>query len=196
MSYTQCPRCGQKALSIATRCPRCGDPFETHSYPSSVSRSRRVPADVVLLGLGVIYLGFDVLRRGPGVVEEGFSSPPTALAPIPAPQPPPTPTPTPTPPAPQPSQPLPAAAEPAVVPEPRAVDPVAASSQETLYTTIWANVREAPRPMAPVVMVLHPGEPVLVDSISEEWYRVVAEGHKLGYVYSTLVDTAPPAAPN
>jgi hypothetical protein len=50
--------------------------------------------------------------------------------------------------------------------------------------------------MAPVVTVLHPGEPVLVDSLSEEWYRVVAEGQKLGYVYSALVDTAPPTERN
>jgi hypothetical protein len=70
------------------------------------------------------------------------------------------------------------------------------SPQERRYTTIWANVREARRPVAPVVTVLHPGEPVLVDSLSEEWYRVVADGQKLGYVYRALVDTAPPTARN
>jgi len=189
MSYTQCPRCGQKALSVATRCPRCGDPFETHHYPSSSPR-RRIPAALILVGLGAIYFGFDILRRGPGVLEDGFSPPPTAIAPVPVPKPPPTP------PAPAPSNPLPAAPAPVVVAEPRAAEPVAGNSQERRYTTIWANVREARRPMAPVVTVLHPGEPVLVDSLSEEWYRVVAEGQKLGYVYSALVDTAPPTERN
>jgi hypothetical protein len=37
---------------------------------------------------------------------------------------------------------------------------------------------------------------VLVDSLSNEWYRVVEDGQKLGYVYRELVDTAPPVFRN
>jgi hypothetical protein len=50
--------------------------------------------------------------------------------------------------------------------------------------------------VAPVVTVVEPGEPVLVDSLSDEWYRVVADGRKVGYVYRGLVDIAPPVARN
>ena len=188
MSYTLCPRCGQKALSIATRCPHCGDPFEIqHSYEGTGSRPRKTPVAFLVVVLGVIYFGVDNLRSGPHAPEGAF--PPLAIQADPIPQPPPEPQP------PSPPEPAPATADTSAAPEDLATgeetDP-----QERRYTTIWANVREARRPMAPVVTILQPGESVLVDSLSEEWYRVVADGQKLGYVYSELVDTAPPITRN
>jgi SH3-like domain-containing protein len=66
-------------------------------------------------------------------------------------------------------------------------------SQKLRYSKMWVNVRRARRPTARVVKVLRPGEPVLVDSLSEGWYRVVADGEGVGYVYGRFVDTVPPA---
>ena len=204
MSYTLCPRCGRKALSIATQCPHCGDPFEIrHSYEGSGSRPRKTPVALVLVALGVIYLGVGGLRRGPDA-PDGASPPLTMDA---DPTPPPLPEPqSPSPPellSPSPSEPLsPSPSEPNPATEQTSADaerPVTADEvdpQERRYTTIWANVREARRPMAAVVTVLQPGESVLVDSLSKEWYRVVADGQKLGYVYRELVDTAPPVTQN
>jgi hypothetical protein len=200
MSYTLCPRCGQKALSVATQCPRCGNPFELHHlYDAPGPRSRLRPVAFALAALGLIYLGVDVLKREPDSANGGFETPILAADPIPQPLPEPW--------VPAPSEPLPAAAEPATGPAPehpatalaapaRAPKAAPASPQQRRYTTIWANVREARRPLAPVVTVLQPGEPVLVDSLSNEWYRVVEDGQKLGYVYRELVDTAPPVFRN
>jgi ribosomal protein L37E len=188
MSYTLCPRCGQKALSIATQCPHCGDPFETrHSYEGAGSRPRKTPVALILVALGVIYLGVDDLRHGSEAPAD--ASPPLAMHADPIPPPPPELQ------SPSPPELRPETSDTSAAPE-RPSTEGETDPQERRYTTIWANVREARRPMAPVVTVLQPGEPVLVDSLSEEWYRVVADGQKLGYVYRELVDTAPPVTQN
>jgi hypothetical protein len=157
----------------------------------------------MLVALGAIYLGVDAIRHDP-TAPEGASLPLTKEA-DPTPQPLPEPQ-SPSPPelqSPSPSEPLsPSASEPSPATEQTSAAPERPGTgeetdpQERLYTTIWANVREARGPMAPVVTVLQPGEPVLVDSLSEEWYRVVADGQKLGYVYRELVDTVRPVTRN
>ncbi len=50
MPYIQCPSCGHKALSVATRCPHCGVAFETglFRHPESGSRPRRIPFGLVV----------------------------------------------------------------------------------------------------------------------------------------------------
>ena len=112
-----------------------------------------------------------------------------AVAPLPEPPPPPPPTP-PT------AAPAPAAAPPPPVVAPTPTEAqVPAGSGERRYANLWVNVRQAPRPQAEVVKVLKPGEPLLVDSLKEGWYRVVADGQAIGYVYRDFVDTVPPAKP-
>src|SRR2546428_245305 len=71
MTYIECPECGQKALSVATRCPRCG-----HNYPQrpiwkqasspKLDRLRPLLPIVAVLVLGVVLVVVIVasLRRG------------------------------------------------------------------------------------------------------------------------------------
>jgi len=82
MSYTQCPSCGSKALSVATQCPRCGIPFESRlaSYPAAQPR-RKSPALVaitVALG-GILFAAGSLLNKRPAV-SAGFEPPPTPPA--------------------------------------------------------------------------------------------------------------------
>jgi len=238
MSYTPCPRCGQKALSVATQCPHCGNPFGTRPLPEPGPRLGRKPVLLVLAALGSLFFAIDALRHqtaadppdplppADGIVQTPTPSPrpqtpavtlartpdstpaakgTTASTPSPAPQPPDRAKPAPPDPV----------ADPPVRPVEKEVAPAEARSlgagvrsseaeapsldarpQERRYTTIWANVREAREPMARVVLVLHPGEQVLVDSLRQEWYRVVSDGQKVGYVYRALVDTIPPTVRN
>ncbi len=172
------PRCGQKALSIATRCPHCGDPFGTRHNYETRWRLRDTPAVLAIVALLLVYLGVDAVRRSPAPLEAGFSPPPTTAR-------------TPRRSSPsrahrrrasrvrRPTSRVPRSASRIQRPPIPTVSTPAAALQERRFTTIWANVREARRPKAPVVTVLEPGEPVLVDSLSEEWYRVVANGEKV-----------------
>lgn len=215
MSYTQCPRCGHKALSVATQCPHCGVPFEIrHTYDVAPPRPRGTLVVLVVVALGAVFLGVDLLRREPGAKggESAVSRQPSAVtvppsAPreslpakvktsvAPAPKsslpkqpaarqldstPPPPPRPTVNRP---PSAPSGSTAEAAAAP---------AGPSERRYANIWVNVRRARGPSAAVVKVLRPGEPVLVDSLRQGWYRVVTDGQALGYVYQGFVDTVPP----
>ena len=63
------------------------------------------------------------------------------------------------------------------------------------YAQTWVNVRQSRNVAAPAVRVLNPGEAVLVDSLRGGWYRVLAEGRTVGYVYRSRLDSAPPTAP-
>jgi len=69
-------------------------------------------------------------------------------------------------------------------------------SGEQRYASTWVNVRARPSVSAPVVRVLSPGDPVVVNSLRQGWYLAEVEGHTLGYVDRTLVGTDPdPASP-
>ena len=178
MSFIECPECGHKALSVATRCPRCG-----HAFPSrplvrpGTSRHRDWPS--VLL-TGVIVLGAVVVvgtLRWPGR-QHPAKTDSTAMA---------------TPAAPQPGAPKPSPATPA---SRAAADTVHGSlPQLTRYARTWVNVRDARARAAASVRVLSPGEAVLVDSLHLGWYRVLADGRPLGYVHRSNLDAAPPPAP-
>jgi hypothetical protein len=183
MSYTQCPSCGSKALSVATRCPRCGVPFgfKLPSKPPARPRRRGVPVVVTGVALAAILFAAGVLRRGPAL-SEGFSPPPPAATPAPVRR--------------QPVE--PAALPPAPAETPASAPAVTPASEpvELRYTNIWVNVRQARRPSSPVIKVLRPGEPVQVDSLRYGWYRVVADGQAVGYVYRGFVDAEPPGKRN
>lgn len=262
MSYTQCPSCGAKALSVATQCPRCGVPFESKlaTYPAAQPRKSPIPVVIMAaVALGAVLFGVDALTQRPAI-SEGFSPPPSPEPPSaparkpsqpvapaqqvasslpeslpaagaavpsePAAQAATTPAPLPAPgertpaalvakaeptpakvaaPVPEPTSQR-AAAEPRTAPTTSDVVPKAPplpslkhavyGPTERRYTKNWVNVRKARRPGAPVVTVLRPGEPVQVDSLSQEWYRVVAEGQAVGYVYRGFVGDSPPEERN
>jgi uncharacterized protein YgiM (DUF1202 family) len=60
------------------------------------------------------------------------------------------------------------------------------------YAKVWVNVRSGRRPDASLVRVLKPGEPVLVDSLRQQWYRVLIDGRPVGYVYREYLSATPP----
>jgi len=63
------------------------------------------------------------------------------------------------------------------------------------YASTWLNIRARRSSSAPVVRVLKPGEPVLVDVLQEGWYRVVGNEQAVGFVDRRLLDSSPPVTP-
>jgi hypothetical protein len=213
MSYIQCPNCGQKALSVATRCPRCQTPFvDSSGRGSSSPRPRRIPPALIVGVAVVILIIVGAIERELGLTVG------TAPAPMPSPSPAPPAVAAESPavaPAPATSEPLrPAAADsvatpvssaPAPTPSPTPSPLVGSSSapppppptgSETgkrRYASTWVNVRAGPNGRAPIVRVLKPGESVLVDSLQQGWYQVLADGGPGGYVDGSLVDSSRPS---
>jgi len=249
MSYVECPKCGHRALSVATQCPHCGLDF-TAEHPKhpvveeEVPRlRRRLQVAGVLLAVVVVIVGIAVVLYRAGS-KEGLTPPPAApvdSAPskpsqpaaekstkladsarpvVPAPR-----TDTARPVTPAPPVVKPPAAEPpasrvdttrpapsapsAVKPPateppasrvdtaraaPPAPSPAPASGNELLqrWAKVWVNVRKGRRPDAAIVRVLKPGEPVLVDSLRAQWYRVLIDGRPVGYVYRGNLSPTPP----
>jgi uncharacterized protein YgiM (DUF1202 family) len=70
----------------------------------------------------------------------------------------------------------------------------AAARAKRLYSSTWLNLRAERRNSSPVLRILHPGEPVRVDSLSQGWYRVVSDGNQPGWVDRRLLDSLPPPA--
>jgi hypothetical protein len=67
-----------------------------------------------------------------------------------------------------------------------------ATGQLQRYARTWTNIREGRSDSAPAVRTLEPGAVVLVDSLSQGWYRVVVGGRAVGYVDgSYLIIEAP-----
>ncbi len=182
----ECPRCGARALSVATRCPRCGEAFPTELVQHPPLRPLR-PWLRPVLALGAIVIVVVAIAALFGEREETgeLAAPPPADT-------------TPEIPAPEiPAAPMGAAAAPAAggagpAPLPAAEAPVPAGGPERRYATTWVNLRQDRGTRSPVMAVLNPGEPVLVDSLSRGWYRVSAEGRTLGYAHRRYLGVAPP----
>jgi hypothetical protein len=73
---------------------------------------------------------------------------------------------------------------------PAAAPPAGAQLQR--YARTWVSIREGRSDSAPAVRTLEPGEAVLVDSLSQGWYRVVADGQPVGYVDGGYLDVEAP----
>jgi hypothetical protein len=166
-SYRECPACGKRALSIATRCPQCGhellgQPVQRPA-PRKTERLRPLAAAAVVLMLGVGLFTTLILRsarpdREAPVTADVGAEPPTSLDTAHA------------------------AASP-VMPD-SAPSPAAL----TRYARTWTKVRDRRSVKADVVAVLLPGDTVLADSLKGGWWRVALEGRVLGYVYApTLI---------
>jgi hypothetical protein len=184
MAYIECPKCGYKALSVATRCPRCGHDFPTQliRHPVSESQIHKLWPVLILAGVLVTVVVIDAVVRRQAV--------PRAITPSPV---------------------MPTLDSAVYVPtqtvrettvpsgdSSRAVEPPLSGIPPTggpgsrRYATTWVNVREHRSGGTAAVRVLNPGEAVLVDSLSGGWYRVVADGRTVGYVDRLYLDTAPP----
>ena len=182
MAYIECPKCGYKALSVATRCPRCGHGFPTLliRHPVSEPRLHRIWPVLIVAG-ALLFVMVMVDRRQAGPREITGSPTRAALDTAPS----------------IPAQPVhqtpPSTGDSSrPVEPPLAVVPPPAGQWLQRYATTWVNVREARRGGTPAVRVLSPGDTVLVDSLRGGWYRVVVDGRTLGYVDRLYLDTVPP----
>ena len=215
MAYVNCPKCNQKALSVATRCPRCGEAFEAGFFAPPPPAPRHVPRIVLLAAgaigvLAVLNLVPWKARLGPAPASEGMTPPPTVATRQPevrrAPD-----TASRAPaaatvrepalkqesvaqrvavvdskPAPV-APPRPAVAEPRPKPEPEPET----SAAEARYASTWVNVRSSRSRNAPVTRVLNPGESVAVDQPDQGWLRVRRAGEVVGYVDARFLDSTP-----
>jgi hypothetical protein len=183
MSYIECTQCGHKALSVASRCPHCGfefPPRPLHRPMPELPRVRR-RATLALGGAlvaGVVVAAALLFRSGGGLAHTGPITAPAdstvsgatgvggndaGAAPL----------------ATDSARAAAPAARPAVPP---------ARAGVTRYARTWINVREGRARATRSVLVLTPGEAVLVDSLRRGWYRVVADGRTLGYVHRSNLD--------
>lgn len=73
-SYRQCPECGKRALSIATRCPGCGREFTAPAVPKGAGRDLRrfvTPGAVVaLLAIAAVLASAGLRRTVPATEEQ------------------------------------------------------------------------------------------------------------------------------
>jgi hypothetical protein len=201
MTYMECPQCGRKALSVATRCPHCGVAFPSRPLRRAASvrgldRLRPVLAVGGVLLLGAALLAVVVPRLGskPAAPARGAPSgdPGPILAPPPG------------------AVPAGSAAEgvtsDGITPQGIApqgigpgavaaalVTPAPATPLARRFARTWVNVRGARGRGAPAVRVLNPGEAVQVDSLSRGWYRVLIDGRAAGYVHRSNLDPVPPS---
>lgn len=193
MSYINCPRCGQKALSVATRCPHCGELFETWNQPKARPALDLRPLGLLIVGAAVIVLvAVNVVSRprspAPGAVPVAASADPRVPAPAPA-RPrikSPSPSRSPRQSSPPPSD---TASRLAAVP---AAEPSDSETIQARYAGTWVNVRAGRSSTAPVVRVLRPGEEIAVDVPRQGWYPVVDKEETSGYVDGRYLETTPP----
>lgn len=200
-TYVECPDCGKRALSVATRCPHCGFQFPPRpiirpSPPRSFGASRGLIA-VGGAVLALVIVGL-LARRSPAGAERVASAPSPPVSPS-------------TEPAAPASAPramavdstparadhkIPAAAGAVSAPAPRpapARSPLSAvRTGFRRYAQTWANVRGDRTLSAPAVAMLNPGDAVTVDSLVRGWYRVVVDGRTLGYVHRSTLDVSRP----
>lgn len=208
MSYLTCTNCGQKSPGEATKCQHCGRTFgrPPERPGDSGTPGSWIPIAVLLAGAALAILA--AYELWPRFSVAPPAAPPdtaTVAAPPPAPVPAPkesraAPVDTVRAAAPSPSRP-PEQSRPSVADTAQVVAPAApAAPPESLsidvayqrYAQVWANLRAERSNTAPVLVVLHPGEVVAVDSLEQGWYRVVTEQQTVGYVFQEYLDTLPP----
>ena len=214
MSYSVCPNCGQKALTVATRCPHCGVALEAQflGRGEPVPKRRGIRRAVLVVGAVLLMLAVNevALRLKVPAPETTRVTPPApaAVEPVPAPVA-----------AESVSQasgptldsgsavvqdsaarlaqaettgtappPAPMTA-PAAAPPPVVADGRAAGARR--YANTWVNVRAEPRNSAAVLRILRPGDAVVVDSLTHGWYRVLLDGAPEGYADYRFLDSVP-----
>lgn len=201
MPYIECPECGQRALSVATRCPRCG-----HNYPQqpiwqqapgpglSGLRPLLPMAGVLVAAVIIVVLIGRLVGARTATTPSSRSHAAVTGRPVPPPS---TPEPVATAGGSAPRAAPAAAPSSTVVPTAASAPapaPAPASPGIRRYARTWVNIRGARALVAPSVRVLKPGEAVMVDSLRRGWYRVLAEGRPVGYVYRSNLDATPPSA--
>lgn len=181
MTDIECPQCGHRALSVATRCPRCGHEFPSellHRRAPPPARGRLGPALLIggALAAGLVAI---LLLRGRSAGESAPPPVPGSGASL---------TEAPTGDVEEPV----ADSTPPVAP---AVVPVPAGRPLLRFATTWINVRAARGPRGTAIRVLNPGDSVMVDSLVRGWYRVLDKGQPAGYAHRRFLASRHPADP-
>jgi SH3 domain-containing protein len=184
-NYVECPDCGKRALSVATRCPHCGFQFP----PRRIVRPSPSPSFGASRGLAAVGAAVLSLIIVALMVRHGRARPERTIA-------------DPVPPVTD-SMPVPTARAAARAPTPKgtraapparssaAVPPPPADGSQR-YAQTWVNVRGERTRSAPTVGMLNPGDAVTVDSLVRGWYRVLVDGRTLGYVHRSTLDVSRP----
>lgn len=159
-TYRECPACGKRALSIATRCPACGEelldqPVRRQSRSKGTGPGRPLLLGVVLLALAVP--AFLLFRRHTPRVESTAS----AMVPDDAPV---------------------ALDSVRVAATPVMPDSAPSAQAVPRVARTWTKVHERRTVKADLSAVLLPGDTVLADSLRGGWWRVALEGKVIGYV--------------
>ena len=157
-SYRECSECGKRALSIATRCPGCGRELPAGPKPSRAGElASYLPLAAVA---GVVAVGALLVAAAIRRADRARDEVESSSV----------------------------AATARVDTASAAASPFAAApSGELLVARTWTHVRDRRSVKGDIEAVLLPGDTVLADSLSGDWYRVALEGEVLGYAYrSTL----------
>ena len=180
-SYRQCPECGKRALSIASRCPSCLREFPAREEPEAgpVREPGRLPwprvAAGVLAAAAIVALATIAPTDRPAAPPSlstsasGSTAAPSEVG----------------------------YARVAHASEPARAGAPPADIPRVLVARSWTSVRKARSKGAELEAVLLPGDTVVADSLGHGWYRVALEGEVLGYAHrSTLTSPVPPAPPS
>lgn len=178
-TYVECPHCGKRALSVATRCPGCGSAFPARPLGRPAERpalGRLGPALAVggVLVLAAVLVALGTRRAAAPSVSAPSDSPVVQ------------------PPAVQPAAPATTAGTAAEAPPPPDA-PAPATTTLRRYARTWTNVRSGRGRATASLRVLNPGDAVLVDSLVRGWYRVVVDGRPDGYVHRSMLQVEPSA---
>jgi len=161
-TYRECPACGKRALSIATRCPACGEelldqPVRRQVPPKGARPGWSLLAGVILLAL-LVPAALLYHRHAPRVEA-------TASAVVPD------------------DSPL-ALDTVRVAASPVMPDSAPSAAAVPRLARTWTKVHARRSVKADLSAVLLPGDTVLADSLKGGWWRVALEGKVIGYVYA------------
>ncbi|HKT59409.1 MAG TPA: hypothetical protein VJQ46_05125 [Gemmatimonadales bacterium] len=173
-TYRECPACGKRALSIATRCPVCGQELLDEPVRREAPSDRGRVWPMLVVGAVVLAIGAAALliqratSRGPEATStaEVRAEVPVAVE----------------------SR----AAAPSVTPRRLGV-PDSAPSAEAVsrVARTWTKVHERRSVKSDLSAVLLPGDTVLADSLRGGWWRVALEGKVIGYVFGPTLEETP-----
>jgi hypothetical protein len=179
-TYRECPACGKRALSIATRCPACGqelldEPVRREAPPERGRFGPGLVAGAVVLAAGAAVAALLIHRAAPDGPDATSTAELRAETPVAVET---------------------RAAAPFVTPaQPAGADSAPSAEAVSRVARTWTKVHERRSVKSDLSAVLLPGDIVLADSLKGGWWRVALEGKVIGYVYGTTLTDRPGATP-
>ena len=173
-TYRECPACGKRALSIATRCPVCGQELLEEPVRREAPPDRGRVWPMLVVGAVVLAIGAAALliqratSRGPEATStaEVRAEVPVAVE----------------------SR---AAAPSVTALRPAVPDSAPSAEAVSRVARTWTKVHERRSVKSDLSAVLLPGDTVLADSLRGGWWRVALEGKVIGYVFGPTLEETP-----